>query len=167
MVTNKDKFQRSSLQCLIKNDVIQTKTNDRPVSILIDQWFCNVYWHIIGYLYCMTLFFIRHYKLLQSREVNLKFQSSSVNYKKRESFIFSNIKQFQLFYQFISVQLFLYLFLSASENIKKRDTIFSQAKSKNLAWEVISKVAPLRNTSSTVFLKATYQPQPHCLVKQV
>ena len=38
-------------------------TNDRPVYNKIDQ-LNNVYWPIIGHLYYMPLFFIRHYKLL-------------------------------------------------------------------------------------------------------
>ena len=38
-------------------------TIDRPLYILIDQW-QNVYWPIFENLYCLTLFFIRHYKLL-------------------------------------------------------------------------------------------------------
>ena len=44
-------------------------TNDRPVYILplINH---NAYWLIIGYLYCMTLFFISHYKLLNARALD-------------------------------------------------------------------------------------------------
>ena len=39
-------------------------TNDRLVYIL-PLYNYNVYWPIIGNLYCMTYFFIRYYKLLQ------------------------------------------------------------------------------------------------------
>ena len=59
--TNTKWYCRNSKQLLvpIKEDVIQY----RPVFIVIGQWW-NVYWPIIGYLYCMTSFFVRHYKLL-------------------------------------------------------------------------------------------------------
>ena len=39
-------------------------TNDRPVYIL-PLVNCNVYWPIIGHLFCMTSFFIGHYTLFQ------------------------------------------------------------------------------------------------------
>ena len=43
--------------------------NDRPVYILPLQVNIYVYWPIIGNLYCMTSFFIRHYFLLRPSNV--------------------------------------------------------------------------------------------------
>ena len=44
-------------------------TNDRPVHVLPLVNY-NVQWPFIGYLYCMTSLFIRHYKLLQQKCTN-------------------------------------------------------------------------------------------------
>ena len=38
----------------------------------------NVYWPIIGHLYCMTSIFIRHYKLLNPCLVKFKFHTNNV-----------------------------------------------------------------------------------------
>ena len=62
-------YSQNKKQLIVSNKKWRHKiqmTNDRPLYILplVDY---NVYWPIIGHLYCTTSFFIRHCKLVLER----------------------------------------------------------------------------------------------------